>query len=174
MHRIDYDGHIKRDFSVADIYSIEKRSQVMSRIRGRGNRNTELRIVHIFRAHGVTGWRRNSRVFGKPDFIFPKERIAVFVDGCFWHGCRKPKHSVIPKQNADFWAVKLARNITRDKLVTHRLRTLGWRVIRIWEHELSGQNKPQCVRRIQRAIAASTVLVHRKGSIHSVAQISRR
>jgi DNA mismatch endonuclease, patch repair protein len=74
-----------------DVFSRTKRSQVMSRIRASGNRDTELRMVELFRRGGISGWRRNARVFGKPDFVFPRDKIAVFVDGCFWHrhtGCK--------------------------------------------------------------------------------------
>jgi len=75
---------------VPDIFTRAKRSAVMSRIRGAGNRDTELRLISLFRAAGITGCRRNARLFGKPDFVFQKQRIAIFVDGCFWHrhaGC---------------------------------------------------------------------------------------
>jgi DNA mismatch endonuclease (patch repair protein) len=77
-----------------DVFTKAKRSEVMSKIRGRGNRSTELEMVKLFRRHGITGWRRNQPVFGKPDFIFRRHKVAVFVDGCFWHGC--PKHGRKP------------------------------------------------------------------------------
>ena len=70
---------------MADVFTRTKRSDVMSRIRSRGNRDTELRMIQLFREHQITGWRRNTRVFGRPDFVFPRPKIAVFVDGCFWH-----------------------------------------------------------------------------------------
>lgn len=78
---------------------------------------------------------------GKPDFVFPKQRIALFVDGCFWHGCHLPKHSNLPKNNQEFWAKKLQQNKDRDKFVTCELRNLGWKVIRFWEHELKFPQK---------------------------------
>ena len=68
---------------MADIFTKAKRSEVMARIRGSGNRATELRLIALMREHGITGWRRNAPVFGKPDFVFRRERVAVFVDGCF-------------------------------------------------------------------------------------------
>ncbi|MBI3222072.1 MAG: hypothetical protein HYZ46_03125 [Nitrosomonadales bacterium] len=71
---------------MSDIWSKQKRSEVMSLIRSRGNKATELRLIEIFREHGITGWRRNQKLIGKPDFTFRRERIVVFVDGCFWHG----------------------------------------------------------------------------------------
>ena len=80
----------------------------MSRIRGRGNEETELVLAGLFRKHRVTGWRRNQPVFGKPDFVFTMQRVAVFVDGCFWHAC--PKHSNMPTNNRAFWRKKLTAN----------------------------------------------------------------
>src|SRR2546430_11083028 len=101
------------------IFTKAKRSAVMSAIRGRGNKDTELRMMALLRAHGITGWRRNARVFGRPDFIFRKVRVAVFVDGCFWHGC--PKHTTKPGNTAALWRRKFASNQTRDRLVTRTL-----------------------------------------------------
>lgn len=69
----------------------------------------------------------------RPDIVFPKARIAVFVDGCFWHRC--PKHATTPKRNGDFWQAKLEANVERDRLVDVALTTDGWRSIRVWEHE---------------------------------------
>ena len=133
-----------------DVFTKAKRSEVMSRIRSRGNRATELRMIAIFRAHGITGWRRNRTLFGKPDFVFPKQRAAVFVDGCFWHGC--PKHETKPKTNAAFWKKKLARNKARDREVTRVLRKAGWRVLRVWEHELASAREARLLRRIRRCV----------------------
>jgi DNA mismatch endonuclease (patch repair protein) len=95
----------------------------MSRVRGRGNRDTELALAKLFRRHRITGWRRNQPVFGKPDFVFPKFRLAVFVDGCFWHGC--PKHATKPKNNRAFWRRKFFANKVRDALVTRTLKRAG-------------------------------------------------
>jgi DNA mismatch endonuclease (patch repair protein) len=82
----------------------------------------------------------------RPDFVFRKQRTVIFVDGCFWHGC--PKHATKPKNNRAFWQRKLAANKTRDRVVTRTLRTQGWRVLRVWEHELAKKNETQLVRRI--------------------------
>jgi len=129
-----------------DVFTKAKRSEVMSRIRSRGNKDTELALMRIFRAHGITGWRRHRAVFGKPDFVFPKLRLALFVDGCFWHGC--PKHATKPKNNAAFWRKKFAANKSRDRLVTRTLRAKGWRIMRIWEHELALKNKARLLQKI--------------------------
>ncbi|MEW6301828.1 MAG: hypothetical protein AB1705_00040 [Verrucomicrobiota bacterium] len=80
----------------------------------------------------------------RPDFVFPKLRVAVFVDGCFWHGC--PLHATKPRSNAAFWRKKLASNQARDRLVTRTLRRRGWRVLRIWEHDLARKRQGRLLR----------------------------
>ncbi|MBI5397107.1 MAG: DNA mismatch endonuclease Vsr [Verrucomicrobia bacterium] len=135
-----------------DVFTKAKRSQVMSRIRGRGNKDTELALMAIFRRHRISGWRRNQPVFGKPDFVFPKRRLAVFVDGCFWHSC--PKHRTKPANSAAFWRKKLTANKARDRRVTRTLRRLGWRVVRIWEHELERKNEARLAKKLERLQAA--------------------
>jgi DNA mismatch endonuclease (patch repair protein) len=132
-----------------DIFTKAKRSEVMSRIRGSGNKGTEIALAKLFRRHKITGWRRHQKIFGKPDFIFLKLKLAIFVDGCFWHGC--PKHATQPKNNRTFWRRKFLRNKKRDVLVTRTLRRAGWRVLRVWEHELARKNETRLVRRIIRA-----------------------
>lgn len=131
-----------------DVYTKAKRSEVMSRIRGRGNKDTELALAKLLRAAGITGWRRHVALFGKPDFTFRKLRVVIFVDGCFWHAC--PKHATMPASNRAFWQKKLTGNQTRDRLVTRALQKDGWRVIRIWEHDLS--TSIRVLNRIRRAI----------------------
>jgi len=128
-----------------DVFTKAKRSAVMSRIRGSGNKDTELALIKLLRRHGVTGWRRNQKVFGKPDFLFRRNRLALFVDGCFWHGC--PKHCKMPTGNRAFWKKKFATNKARDRRVNRELRRLGWRVVRIWEHDLAKRGDA-CARRI--------------------------
>jgi DNA mismatch endonuclease, patch repair protein len=132
---------------MSDVFTKAKRSEVMSRIRGRGNKDTELALAKLLRRHGITGWRRNQPVFGKPDFVFRQVRLALFVDGCFWHGC--PKHATKPANNRAFWRRKLSSNKTRDRLVTRTLRKTGWRVLRIWEHELAKKNETRLVKRLK-------------------------
>lgn len=111
-----------------------KRSWVMAQVRSRQNRSTELRFIEILKSKGITGWRRNCNLAGKPDFVFPKSKIAVFVDGCFWHGC--PKHCRMPSSNKKYWNRKIARNIERGKEINRKLRSGGWKVMRFWEHDL--------------------------------------
>ncbi|HEX5397578.1 MAG TPA: very short patch repair endonuclease [Verrucomicrobiae bacterium] len=134
---------------MADVFTKAKRSEVMSRIRGRGNKDTELALIKLLRRHGITGWRRHQNVFGRPDFLFRRNRLAIFVDGCFWHGC--PKHFNIPAGNRAFWKRKFAANKARDRRVNRELRKMGWRVIRIWEHDLTKRGEA-CVRRIRDAL----------------------
>ena len=177
-----------------DVFTKAKRSEVMSRIRGRGNKDTELALAKLLRRHGIKDWRRHALVrvaSGKwqvtrkdkrrtsprpspqrgegagrasvsspvtrhpsltvrPDFFFSKSRTAVFVDGCFWHGC--PQHATKPKNNRAFWHRKLSADKKRDRLVTQTLRKAGWRVLRIWEHELGRKHKARLLNRIRRAL----------------------
>jgi DNA mismatch endonuclease (patch repair protein) len=110
-----------------------------------------LRLIELFRAHKITGWRRQASVFGRPDFIFAKPRVALFVDGCFWHGC--PKHATRPKNNRAFWRRKLAANRARDARVTRTLRRAGWRVVRVWEHDLAWKHQARLLNKIRKALA---------------------
>lgn len=141
---------------MADVFTAAKRSEVMSKIRGRGNKKTELALIALFHRHGITGWRRNQKVFGKPDFVFWKVRVAVFVDGCFWHGC--PRHGRVPDSNRDFWEKKLRINKRRDREVTRALHNQGWKVMRIWEHALSGKNDRRLVSRLLKTLGGASVL----------------
>ncbi len=135
---------------MADVWTKKKRSKVMSLVRGRGNKETELVLVRLLRQNKINGWRRHVPLPGKPDFTFRNHRLTVFVDGCFWHCC--PKHGRQPKSNRQFWRRKLSTNMRRDKFVNQTLRGLGWRVLRIWEHDLARKRRMQIVRRIQKAL----------------------
>ena len=108
-------------------------------------------MVALLRAYGITGWRRKQGVFGKPDFVFRRERVALFVDGCFWHGC--PLHATQPRTRAAFWAAKFSRNQARDREVVRTLRKAGWTVVRVWECDLAKMKTwPRVARRISRLI----------------------
>ena len=107
----------------------------MAAIRPRGNRSTELVFAALLRNMGIRGWTLHQKsVIGTPDFYFARLRTAVFIDGCFWHGCKRCFKA--PRQNASFWAAKISKNRMRDRKVNRRLRSEGIRVLRIWEHEL--------------------------------------
>lgn len=122
---------------MADVFTKEQRSQVMRKVKSNRNKSTELKLIALFKANKIKGWRRNYPLFGKPDFAFPAIKVVVFVDGCFWHGhnCR----NTTPKDNADYWTKKRERNIKRDGEVTQTLQNKGWKVIRLWECELKNE-----------------------------------
>lgn len=120
---------------MADVWPIAKRSEVMGLIRSNGNAETELQFIKLLRKHHISGWRRRQPLLGKPDFVFPKERVAVFVDGCFWHGC--PKCYRRPKSHQKYWDAKVARNRARDRFVSKELKKGGWSVVRFWHHQLA-------------------------------------
>jgi len=123
----------------------------MALIRSRGNKDTEVALVKLLRRNEIKGWRRHRQVFGKPDFVFSKPRVVIFVDGCFWHRC--PMHSRHVRKSSVYWQKKLKTNQARDRLVTRTLRQAGWRVLRVWEHELAKRNEARLLRRIRRALA---------------------
>lgn len=124
----------RRAADVTDRMTVSQRSYTMSRIRSRNNQSTELRLLTQLRRARVTGWRRNYPLVGRPDVVFYQRRTAVFVDGCFWHGC--PRCFVLPKSNVEYWRAKIDRNRTRDSRVGLSLAEQGWTVFRIWEHSL--------------------------------------
>jgi len=131
-----------------DVFTKEKRSEIMSRVKSRGNAATELRMIKLFKQHGISGWRRNYSIFGKPDFVFPERRIVIFVDGEFWHG--HPTKAKIPKTNRAFWERKIESNKSRDRLVNRTLRAKGWIVIRIWQRNIP---KPKTLKQILSALS---------------------
>jgi DNA mismatch endonuclease (patch repair protein) len=143
---------------MTDVFSIKKRSAIMSRVRSKGNEATELKLILLLKKWQLTGWRRNYPIFGHPDFVFPKCRLAVFVDGCFWHAC--PHHGTQPQSNRHFWARKIGRNIARDRLVARTLRGKGWRVLRIWQHELTRKSEIRCANRLRVAVAKAASAVN--------------
>jgi DNA mismatch endonuclease, patch repair protein len=140
---------------MGDILDSKKRSALMSSIRGRGNKSTELAMVAMLRQFRISGWRRHRelrprpsksdighvrltrsrRIKVRPDFVFQNTKVAIFVDGCFWHRC--PQHYGLPQQNAEYWKNKLDANVRRDAVHTRALEGAGWTVLRIWEHEMS-------------------------------------
>ena len=124
---------------MADVFDSKKRSDIMSKVRSINNKSTELALIKFFKENKITGWKRNYPVKGHPDFVFLDKKIAVFVDGCFWHGhdCRNTR----PSDNAEYWQRKRERNIKHDKEVTAMFENRGWIVIRIWECELKKKNR---------------------------------
>ncbi len=112
------------------------RSRTMRAVKSKGNRSTEARLRALLARRGVRGWKvQAAQVRGSPDFIFPSERVAIFVDGCFWHGC--PRCYRRPSSSRTYWDAKVQRTITRDNRNRARLRREGWSVLRLWEHALA-------------------------------------
>lgn len=136
---------------MTDWLSREQRSRNMASIRSQGNASTETAFLRLLRQAGIHGWRRHAGLPGKPDFVFRAERVAVFIDGCFWHGC--PRCYRMPGDNRRYWKAKLLSNRRRDRRSSRKLRSLGWRVVRIWEHSLkSGRAQAFAVARIGKAL----------------------
>lgn len=129
-----------------DVLTEKQRSYCMSQIKGK-----DTKIELIFRKYiwskGVLGYRIKNKVKGKPDLYFPKKRIAVFIDGCFWHKC--PKCFIKPKSNRGFWKDKIRENTQRDRRTDKLLREQGIKVVRFWEHEIKN-NLPECFKRFKK------------------------
>lgn len=118
-----------------DIFTPEKRSEVMSRVRS-GNTKPELLVRSLLHRMGYRFRLHRKDLPGKPDIVLPKYRTVVLVHGCFWHqhpGCRK---ATVPKRNRAFWEAKLSRNTERDREVVRKLEQAGWKTVTIWECEL--------------------------------------
>lgn len=140
---------------MTDVHTKAQRSYNMSRIRSLGNRTTETFLIGLFREWHVKGWRRGVALCGRPDFVFTRARVAVFVDGCFWHNCQRCKFK--PSSNVKYWEEKFARNKMRDESVIRALRVRGWSVVRIWEHELRN------ALRIEKRLRSLMQLLREKG-----------
>jgi len=110
----------------------------MAAVKSRGNASTEGSVRRIFLSNGITGWRRHlGSILGKPDFAFRSARVAVFVDGCFWHGCTSCRRNMAPSTNKTYWRGKIEKNRARDRRIGAELRKSRWRVVRIWEHDVA-------------------------------------
>lgn len=135
---------------MADIFNKEERSKIMRAVKSSKNKSTEEKLILCLKQNGINGWRRNYPVKGHPDFVFLKKKVAIFVDGCFWHGhdCRNTR----PTENAEYWRKKRERNLQHDKEITSILESRGWTVVRIWECELKKKNLPSTVDKIQEVL----------------------
>lgn len=124
----------------------ETHSRRMGAVRGRGNRTTEARFRAMLVSAGIRGWTTKTKgIKGKPDFYFPDSKVAVFLDGCFWHGCPQCGH--VPHVNRPFWKAKIQRNQRRDAETDRLLRDGGITTVRFWEHEL--RNAPKdCIQKL--------------------------
>jgi DNA mismatch endonuclease (patch repair protein) len=139
---------------MADWLSREQRSRNMASIRSKGNVTTERAFMRLLRNAKLSGWRRHLNLPGKPDFVFRSRRLAIFIDGCFWHGC--PKCYRLPEDNRPYWEAKVSSNRSRDRRRTRELRSLNWQVLRIWEHSLkSARGRAHVLRKLESAYADS-------------------
>jgi DNA mismatch endonuclease, patch repair protein len=132
-----------------DNLSAEQRRKNMQNIRGAGT-GIEMRIVSILKRTDLRFVTNDHTLFGKPDIVFRRARVAVFLDSCFWHLC--PYHKTMPKSNRKYWIAKLEGNRRRDRIVDLKLRHSSWTVIRFWEHSIR-QRPDHCVQRILRTVA---------------------
>ncbi|MFB3851286.1 MAG: very short patch repair endonuclease [Acidobacteriota bacterium] len=139
-----------------DTFTKTERSKIMAKVKREGNLSTENEFILFLKRNKIGGWRRKYPLLGNPDFVFARLKIAVFIDGCFWHGC--PDHCRMPATNISYWKKKISGNIKRDKRTTSILKKSGWTVLRIWEHELKKRNEKKLVckllKRIQTAKSA--------------------
>ena len=126
--------------TISDIYSIDKRSDIMSKVRQEGTK-PELLIRRFLFSQGFRYRKNDKRYPGKPDIVLPKYRTMIFVHGCFWHGHENCKAATLPKTNTDFWKKKILENIARDQKNIETLREEGWNVITIWQCEIKNRNK---------------------------------
>jgi DNA mismatch endonuclease (patch repair protein) len=118
---------------MTDVLTREQRTYNMSKIRGK-NTGPEIKLRKLLWSAGIRGYRIHYRLSGKPDIVFTKKKIAIFIDGCFWHKC--PTCFQEPETRKDFWMGKIQSNVDRDKIVDAQLKSEGWKIIRIWEHEI--------------------------------------
>lgn len=140
---------------MADWLSREQRSRNMASIRSRENATTEKAFLQLLRRARISGWRRHVDLPGRPDFVFPSRRIAVFVDGCFWHGC--PRCYRLPEDNRKYWKDKITANRRRDRRRTRELRSLNWHVMRVWEHSLgTASGRARVLNRLVRTLGRRT------------------
>lgn len=131
------------------------RSRMMSAIRGKNTRSTERALRSALMRAGIKGWRLHAtEILGKPDLYFPKQKLAIFVDGCFWHGCAQCGH--IPRTRSSFWAAKIQRNRQRDRAAVRRLKASGTNVIRVWEHSLKSTKEIDSIIKLIRNFDVNT------------------
>lgn len=136
---------------MTDWLSREQRSRNMASIRSKGNATTERAFLRLLREAKIRGWRRHADLPGKPDFVFWSQRVAIFIDGCFWHGC--PQCYRLPEDNRKYWKAKILANRSRDRRRTRQLRSKGWKVLRIWEHRLEEKKSHLVIlRRVKRLL----------------------
>lgn len=120
---------------MSDVFTPEKRSAVMARVKGK-NTTPELKVRKALTALGARYRLNRKDLPGTPDIVLPGRRLAIFVHGCFWHGHDCPRGARTPKANREYWTAKVARNVARDQRTSGELTAAGWRVETIWECDL--------------------------------------
>lgn len=135
---------------MADVYSKEKRSEVMSKIRGKDTKIENLVRKWLF-SKGYRYRKNDNRYPGRPDIVLPKYKTAIFIHGCFWHGHEGCRYHTIPKTRTEFWVSKIRSNEERDQKKVRLLEEMGWKVITIWECELR-KNKQEKLEALLREI----------------------
>jgi len=141
-----------RFVTMRDPLTKSQRSALMSKVKSTGNRSTEAVVEGSLRLVGISGWVRHPRrIPGRPDFYFRQQRLALFIDGCFWHGCSQCGR--LPKSRVGFWKAKIDGNRRRDAVVRRDLRLGGYRILRIWEHDLKSSG---WLRKVQARLGALT------------------
>lgn len=130
-----------------DIFDPQKRSQIMSRVRGM-NTKPELRVRSYLHKAGLRYVLHDKRLPGRPDLSFPTRKVAVFVHGCFWHGHEGCKRATVPSTRADFWRAKLRANKERDMRNLEALEGLGWKVLIVWQCSINEKRLADLVREI--------------------------
>ncbi len=177
--RYDRSNRVRSDynFHVGDVMTSEQRSRCMSRIRG-SDTKPEMTVRRALWRCGLR-FRTKTRLPGRPDIVFPTERIAIFVDGCFWHCC--PQHQVQPSTNTVFWQNKLSGNVERDGRTNQLLAAEGWIVLRFWEHDVDLRVETVVQRIHRRVLKRRATLKTRKAGgdrrsapEHLAAKIARR
>lgn len=138
-----------------DHVSKKIRSKIMAAVRSTGNTTTELPLRRLLRATGIKGFRSHLKLPGKPDFAWRKYKVAVFVDGCFWHGC---ECKYLPRTNIAFWRHKIETNKRRDRRVSRMLKKSGWKVLRIRECSV---RRPSTISRIAKALQERAIRLGR-------------
>lgn len=130
---------------MADTFSREKRSEIMSRVKSKDSSIEKILRKELWKK-GFRYRKNSSKYFGKPDIIFKKYKIVIFIDSCFWHGC--PKHFRMPSSNQEYWKTKITRNKGRDKEINSYYRKGKWKIIRLWEHDIL-DDLPKCLNLIE-------------------------
>ena len=120
-----------------DIYTKKKRGEIMSKVKGRDTK-IEVDFRKTFWRQGYRYLKNSKKYLGKPDLVLPRHKTVIFLDSCFWHGCKK--HGSIPETRKEFWENKIGGNKMRDKEVNKYYKTLKWNIVRIWEHDLRRKN----------------------------------